>query len=89
MKSIGVVRNVDMLGRVVIPMELRKAMDFDKFQTLEIYTEGELIILKKYNPGCHCCGDIKETTTILGIKLCDKCLNEFAKAKELIDKIRG
>lgn len=88
MKSIGVVRNLDQLGRIVIPMELRKTMDFMEGQALEIYTEGDLIILKKYNPGCNCCGDIKDTTTILGINLCDKCLNEFAKAKELIDKLR-
>lgn len=88
MKSIGVVRNVDQLGRILLPMELRKTMDFDRFQSLEIYTEGDLIILKKYKPGCYCCGDRKIKATVLGLNLCEKCISEFAKAKETIDKLR-
>lgn len=88
MKSIGVIRNLDQLGRIVLPVELRKTMDFMEGQAVEIYTEGELIVLKKYQPGCYCCGRITDTTTILGLNICDKCLNEFAKAKELIDKLR-
>ncbi|WP_195264515.1 AbrB/MazE/SpoVT family DNA-binding domain-containing protein [Clostridium sp. 1001275B_160808_H3] len=62
MKSIGVVRNLDQLGRVVLPKELRKSMDIQEGQPLEIYTEGEAIILKKYQPGCHCCGDTAVAT---------------------------
>ena len=89
MKNVGIVRNLDLLGRVLLPKELRKTFDFEEGQALEIYTEGELIILKKYNPGCYCCGEVKATTNVLGLNLCDKCLNELAKAKELIDKIRG
>ena len=88
MKSIGVIRNLDQLGRIVLPVELRKTMDFMEGQAVEIYTEGELIVLKKYQPGCYCCGRIADTTTVLGLNICDKCLNEFAKAKELIDKLR-
>ncbi|MBS4958832.1 MAG: AbrB/MazE/SpoVT family DNA-binding domain-containing protein [Clostridium sp.] len=88
MKSIGVVRNLDQLGRVVLPKELRKSMDIKEGQPLEIYTEGEAIILKKYQPGCHCCGDTEVTTTILGIKLCDKCIDEFNKARKMIEELR-
>ena len=88
MKSIGVVRNVDQLGRVVLPMELRKTMGFDRFQSLEIYTEGDLIILKKYKPGCYCCGDIKIKATVLGLNLCDKCINEFNEARKKVDELR-
>lgn len=88
MKSVGVVRNLDPLGRVVLPSELRKTLEFEEGQALEIYTEGELIMLKKYKPGCYCCGEVKDTTNVLGLNLCDRCLDELAKAKELIDKIR-
>lgn len=88
MKSVGVVRNLDNLGRVVLPKELRKTLEFEEGQALEIYTEGELIMLKKYKPGCYCCGNAKVKANILGLNLCDKCLSEFAKAKELIDNIR-
>lgn len=88
MKSIGVVRNVDQLGRVVISMELRKTMDIKEGQRLEIYTEGDLIILKKYKPGCYCCGDTKIEASVLGLKLCSKCINEFEKARKQINELR-
>ena len=88
MKSIGVVRNMDQLGRIVIPMELRKTMDFMEGQALEIYTEGDLIILKKYNPGCHCCGDTNVKATVLGIKLCNNCINKFNSLRKKVDELR-
>lgn len=88
MKSIGVVRNLDQLGRVVLPKELRKSMDIKEGQPLEIYTEGEAIILKKYQPGCHCCGSMEVKATILGIKLCDKCINDFNEARKMIEELR-
>lgn len=88
MKSIGVVRNLDQLGRVVLPKELRKSMDIKEGQPLEIYTEGEAIILKKYQPGCHCCGDVNVKATILGVKLCNNCINEFNKARKKVEELR-
>ena len=57
MKSTGVVRKLDNLGRIVIPIELRKTMDIAIKDTLEIFTEGDEIILKKYQPGCIFCND--------------------------------
>ena len=89
MKSVGVVRNLDPLGRIVLPKELRKTLEFEEGQALEIFTNGNLIVLKKYKPGCHCCNETEVKATVLGVNLCEKCLSEFAKAKELIDKIRG
>jgi AbrB family transcriptional regulator, transcriptional pleiotropic regulator of transition state genes len=50
MKSIGVVRQVDELGRIVVPIELRRTLDIEIKDGLEIFTEGDTIILKKYNP---------------------------------------
>ena len=57
MKSTGVVRKLDNLGRIVIPIELRKTMDIAVKDTLEIFTEGDQIILKKYHPACIFCND--------------------------------
>ena len=55
MNSTGVVRKLDNLGRIVIPIELRKTMGIAIKDTLEIFTEGDEIILKKYQPGCIFC----------------------------------
>ena len=46
MKSTGIVRKVDELGRIVLPMELRRTLGVDTKDALEIYTEGDSIILK-------------------------------------------
>lgn len=88
MKSIGIVRKVDQLGRVVLPKELRKAMNIEEGQALEMYTEGEMIMLKKYQPGCSCCGEVEVKATILGIKLCSKCINDFNEARKKIEELR-
>ena len=56
MKSTGIVRKVDELGRIVLPIELRRTLGIDLRDPLEIYVEGESIVLKKYNPTCIFCG---------------------------------
>ena len=56
MKSTGIVRPVDQLGRVVIPKELRRTMNITNDTPMEVYTDGDTIILKKYAPGCSICG---------------------------------
>ena len=56
MKSTGIVRKVDELGRVVIPIELRRTLGIDLKDALEIYVDEEKIILKKYEPACIFCG---------------------------------
>ena len=89
MKSIGIVRKLDQLGRVVLPKELRSILGIEEGQALEIYTEGELIMLKKYKPGCHCCGEVQVKATVLGVNLCDKCILDFEKARKKIDSLRG
>lgn len=53
MKSTGIVRKVDELGRVVIPIELRRTLGIDEKDALEIYTDNEKIVLKKYEPSLH------------------------------------
>ena len=88
MKSTGIVRNLDQLGRLVIPKETRKAFNLNDGDSVEIFTDGDEIILKKYNPGCHCCGSCDDWKEVLGLKICPKCLKEFKKAIDLIDKLK-
>lgn len=77
MKSTGVVRRVDDLGRIVIPKELRTTLDIVEKDALEIYIEGEAIILKKYSPACIFCGEAKNVINYKGKNLCSKCINEI------------
>ena len=77
MKSTGVVRRVDELGRVVIPIELRRTMEIAEKDALEIYVDGECIILKKYQPACIFCGNAKDVTNIKGKNICKSCLGEI------------
>ena len=88
MKATGIIRNLDQLGRFVIPKETRKALDLNEGDPIEMFTDGDKIILKKYNPGCHCCGNLEDLTDVLGLKICPKCLKEFAKAIDIIDKLK-
>ncbi len=80
MKSTGIVRRIDDLGRVVIPKELRKVMNIGKKDPMEIYTEGGNIILKKYNPGCFICGSVEDTIEYKDKVVCKDCLKEIQKS---------
>lgn len=80
MKSTGIVRKVDQLGRVVLPKELRKVLSIKDNETpLEIYTEGETIILKKYEPACAFCGEASEVINFKGKSICRSCLKELKR----------
>ena len=81
MKSTGVVRRVDELGRIVIPIELRRTLDIAEKDALEIYVEGEQIILSKYQPACVFCGEAKEVMNYKGKNICMDCLNEIRGRK--------
>ena len=59
MKSTGIVRKVDELGRIVLPIELRRTMNIDVKDAMEIYVDGDQIVLKKYEPSCIFCGSAK------------------------------
>ena len=81
MKSTGVVRRVDELGRIVIPIELRRTLDIAEKDALEIYVEGEQIILSKYQPSCVFCGEAKEVINYKGKIICKSCLEEMKGLK--------
>jgi len=79
MKSTGVVRKVDELGRIVIPIELRRTMGIEEKDALEIYVDSDRIILKKYEPACIFCGNAEEVVNYKGKNLCKTCLTELIK----------
>jgi AbrB family transcriptional regulator, transcriptional pleiotropic regulator of transition state genes len=80
MKATGVVRRVDELGRIVLPIELRRIMDIDIKDSIEIFVDGEQIILKKYAPACTFCGNAADVTYFKSKMVCKDCLNEIENA---------
>ncbi len=77
MKSTGIVRKVDELGRIVLPIELRRIFDIAEKDSLEIYVDGNSIILKKYEPACIFCGNAKDVFVFKGKNVCPDCMNEL------------
>ena len=81
MKSTGIVRKVDELGRVVLPIELRRTLDIELRNPLEIYVDGDMVILKKYEPACIFCGEAKKAVDFKGKIICTDCLKEIVAVK--------
>ena len=79
MKSTGIVRRVDELGRVVLPIELRRTLDINEKDALEIYVEGNTVILKKYEPACIFCQNARDVVNYKGKLICNDCLEEMKK----------
>ena len=77
MKSTGIVRKVDELGRVVLPIELRRTMNIEVKDALEIYVDGDQIVLKKYEPSCIFCGNAKDIIHYKGKNVCSACAHEL------------
>ncbi|MFZ3100816.1 MAG: AbrB/MazE/SpoVT family DNA-binding domain-containing protein [Desulfitobacteriaceae bacterium] len=73
MKSTGIVRKVDELGRVVLPIELRRTLGIAEKDALEIYVDQEKIILKKYEPACVFCSNASEIQIFHGKNVCREC----------------
>lgn len=79
MKSTGIVRKIDALGRFVIPIELRNVMGLSNNDSIEIFTDEDRIILKKYQPACLFCGNADNITYFKGKLICRHCLEELQK----------
>ena len=79
MKATGIVRKVDELGRVVLPIELRRNLDINEKDALEIYVDEDRIILKKYEPACIFCNQALDTIVYKGKNICANCLAELKK----------
>ncbi|WNX86666.1 AbrB/MazE/SpoVT family DNA-binding domain-containing protein [Agathobaculum sp. NTUH-O15-33] len=79
MKATGIVRKVDELGRIVLPIELRRTLDIEVKDALEIYVDGSQIILKKYEPACIFCGNAKNVVRFHDKNLCRACMKEITQ----------
>ena len=78
-QSTGIVRRLDNLGRIVLPMELRERLEIiDEGSALEIFTDENMILLRRYQPGCIFCNNI-DTVTFMGKKICPDCMKELKK----------
>ena len=80
MKATGIVRKVDDLGRIVLPIELRRILNIAIKDPLEIYVEGESIILNKYNPSCVFCGSNENIFIYHEKNVCGRCIDELKNA---------
>jgi len=79
MKSTGIVRKIDPLGRLVLPVELRRNMSIDDKDPLEIFVEEDKIILKKYAPLCIFCGSDKDLQDHMNKRVCNECIKKLNK----------
>ena len=77
MKSTGIVRKVDELGRIVLPIEMRRTLDIAEKDTLEIYVEGDSIILRKFQAACVFCDSAKDIINFKGRTVCSECIGKL------------
>ena len=81
MKSTGMTRKLDVLGRIVIPKELRGTLNIGIKDPLEVFIDDDQIILRKYNPGCVICESMGDSTYYKGQRICKECLNGIKSSK--------
>ena len=79
MKSTGIVRRIDELGRIVVPIEMRRALDIGERETMEISVEGDGIVLRRAHVGCVFCDGNKDIAAFRGKNICAKCRRELQK----------
>lgn len=85
MKSTGVVRRVDELGRIVIPIELRNKLGIVERDPLEIYVDGSNIVLKKFETNCVFCGNSKKLIKFHDKLICNKCIKKLSTLPSLYE----
>jgi transcriptional pleiotropic regulator of transition state genes len=79
MKATGIVRKVDELGRIVLPIELRRTLSIAEKDSIEIYVDESNIILKKYEPACIFCNNAKDVENYKGKNICSECMTDLNK----------
>lgn len=77
MKSTGIVRRIDEMGRIVLPAELRRTLDIGDKETMEIFVDGSNIVLKKYSPSCIFCDGFRDVVRFKGKSICSRCLRQL------------
>ena len=80
MKSLGIVRRVDELGRIVLPIETRKRLGLNPKDPVEIFVEKDRVVLRKYEPSCIFCGSVEETLLYRDKRICRECLAALKNA---------
>lgn len=78
MKATGIIRNIDELGRIVIPKEIRRSMAIESDDPMEIFVEGDGIVLRKYEPACVFCGSCDEIVIYRDKRVCASCVRELS-----------
>ncbi len=81
MKSLGTVRKIDELGRIVLPIETRKRLGIGPKDPVEIFVEKDRVILKKYEPACVFCGDSNHISEYKDKLICKNCLEDLKNGK--------
>ena len=76
-KNTGIVRKVDELGRIVLPIELRRTLGIEEKDRIEIFVEGESVILRKYQPACIFCDNAKDLILYKGKNICPDCIRSM------------
>lgn len=79
MKSTGMVRKIDELGRIVMPAEIRQTLGLQVRDAMEIYIDGDRIVLKKYQPSCIFCTNVEGLVTFGDKRICPQCLSKLKK----------
>ncbi|MDR1669874.1 MAG: AbrB/MazE/SpoVT family DNA-binding domain-containing protein [Oscillospiraceae bacterium] len=77
MKSTGITRKVDELGRIVLPIELRRTLDIAEKDPIEIYVDGNCVVLKKYELSCVFCGNPENLTAYKEKYICSNCMSQL------------
>lgn len=82
MKSIGIVRRIDELGRIVLPMELRNKFGIAERDQMEIFVDNNSIVLKKFEPNCTFCGSNRDLSKYEDKLICSKCIEKISKLEK-------
>lgn len=85
MKSTGIIRRVDELGRVVIPIEIRNQFNIVEKDSIEIYVQGSSIVLKKFEQNCIFCGNTNDLLSYNNKLICQNCASQIGKLEEELD----
>ena len=87
MKATGIIRKIDQLGRVVLPIELRNNLNLPVGAPMEVFVRDDEIVLKAYKPGCYACGTVtKDLVEVCNVHICKNCAGLVARALELWKK---
>ncbi len=80
MRAPGMIRKVDDLGRIVIPAEIRQAMELSKGDPVEMFLQEDQLVLRKFVPSCIFCGGVEGLVTYSGKNICGNCVDIIKKA---------